>query len=242
MKKDFLFLCAVSLFSLAVVVWPLPYPTADSEEYSEDAGMVTVSRGMSAQQIQLSPSRTATGIVFWIAGEPAIKSDTFVELFVDDIRSANAVDDFSQAKRFSEVYNQENRTLRFSFSKIDTRDTSYRVSLRIPDASEEESFGIRGAVQTIERRSLLSIFYTKLYLAKTEGEDIYYYWVRGGQVVSGGNPYECALDDTCIQHKNPGHFPLFYWLSSFSIRAGFDDFEDWIAFWRPIFLLCYIAT
>lgn len=252
-KKDVLFLAGVLVFLCAVLLWPLPYPTADSEELRDPTGTVVVTKSTPVQNIQLSPSSSVAGVVFWIAGEPRLKGDTFVELFISDMHTGAVV--FSQAKRFSEGYNQEEKTLRFSFPKIDNTDASYRVSLHIPDALDDESFSVRGplqdannaksavvALQTIEKRSFISILHTKLYRAKIEGEDIYYYWVRGGQIASGDNPYVCALNDTCINHKNPGHFPLFYWFSSFTIQFGLEDFADWTNFWRPIFLLCYAST
>lgn len=252
-KNDVLFLISVIAVLCAVLLWPLSYPTEDNEELSGPTGAINGTEQKRLENIELSQSQAVVGVVFSVAGEPTFDPDALVELLLTNRHTGEVV--FSQVKRFSEVFNQEENTLRFSFPKINNSYNTYSISLRVPDATNAKAFSIRGplqdvenkksavaVVQTVERRSVLSVFYKKLYRGKTEGEDIYYYWARGGQVANGDNPYICALDDTCINHKNPGHFPFFYWLSSFSIQFGFEEFEDWIALWRPIFLLCYLGT
>ncbi len=235
-------------------MWPIRFTTVEQMELADPVGTVTVTREKPLEHIDLVSSRTLVGASFWTVRAPKTSHDAWLELRITNADTKEVV--HFQVERFSDVFDGEQKKLRFLFPSLyNSSGRSYLVSLRLQSAAADESLMLRGtltdpddflsahaAIQFMETRSLLSLFYTHLYLAKTDGEDIYYYWVRGGQVADGGNPYECALDDTCVDHKNPGHFPLFYWLSAFSHYGGLHEYETWIAFWRPVFILFYIAT
>lgn len=249
-----LFSLTVFIFLCIVLVLPLSYPTASTEALSDPTGLVAVTPSKPLKDIPLPPSRSVTSVLFWTARESTILSNTHLQLQITDANTGEIV--ATEVEMFLTVFNPSTKTLRFSFPVLrNTRNSSYVVSLTLQNASDTELLAIRGTlqdpedttsakvgVQVIERRSLFSILYEKLYHGKTDGEDIYYYWARGGQIASGDNPYVCSLDDTCINHKNPGHFPLFYLLSAGAIKLGFSEFPAWIALWRPIFLFCYMFT
>ena len=250
-KSGSIFLLGVCLFLFTILLWPLRYSTSDTEQLSDPVGSISVTPDKPVVNVQIYPSRSLVGVSFWTAEKQKVQGDTLLELVITNSNTGEVA--ISREMQFSHVFQKKKNMIMFTFPSI--RSSPYLVSLRIPDASAGQSLTLRGplkiiddktsaqtVVQVLEKRSLYSIFYTHLFSATAEGEDIYYYWLRGGEIVKGENPYVCSLDDTCINHKNPGHFPVFYWLSALSQQAGFHDFHDWIVFWRTIFLLCYLAT
>jgi len=75
------------------------------------------------------------------------------------------------------------------------------------------------------------------------GDDIYYAWLEGLRLREGQNPYERVLESDLLQNdKYATYFPLFYLLSALTQAAGLLDYESWIAFWQPIFLVFHLAT
>jgi hypothetical protein len=76
-----------------------------------------------------------------------------------------------------------------------------------------------------------------------KGMDIYYSWVEGRRILLGENPYSRIHESDMRQNdKYATYFPLFYQLSFLSQRAGLLVFEEWMSFWRKIFLFFNIAT
>lgn len=91
------------------------------------------------------------------------------------------------------------------------------------------------ALTLFERKSVVRSFFNEIYGQDLEGHDIYFYYHRGGQIVKGANPYTCTLTkDACKGY--PSHLPGVYWLSAGIHQLVGDQFEDWIALWRPIML------
>jgi len=75
-----------------------------------------------------------------------------------------------------------------------------------------------------------------------KGMDIYYSWVEGQRLLAGENPYSRILSGNMRENdKYSTYFPLFYELSFLSQRAGLLHIEDWIDFWRKIFVGFEIA-
>jgi uncharacterized membrane protein len=77
----------------------------------------------------------------------------------------------------------------------------------------------------------------------TVGSDTYYSWVEGRRIVRGQNPYERILRGNMQENnKYATYFPLFYEASALVQRLGLRQYQEWIDFWRYIFLACNIAT
>lgn len=69
-------------------------------------------------------------------------------------------------------------------------------------------------------------------------EDIYYTYLDGQRLIQGENPYARILSgDMRVNEKYSTYFPIFYGLSGLVQRLGLEDFSDWLAFWRVIFML-----
>jgi hypothetical protein len=84
--------------------------------------------------------------------------------------------------------------------------------------------------------------HTRLWRLPTRGEDVYYGWVEGQRLQKGENPYARVLTGNLRDNdKYATYFPVFYYGSYLTIVAGLDNYEDWIAFWRVIFLFANLA-
>lgn len=87
-----------------------------------------------------------------------------------------------------------------------------------------------------------AIAHVRLWGMPTRGEDVYYGWVEGQRLQRGENPYARTLTGNLRDNdKYATYFPVFYYGSYLTIRAGLDSYEDWIAFWRMIFLLANLG-
>lgn len=75
------------------------------------------------------------------------------------------------------------------------------------------------------------------------GTDIGYSWLEGRRILLGENPYSrIHAGDMRKNDKYATYFPLFYELSFLSQRAGLVYFDDWIAFWKNVFITFEIAS
>ncbi len=84
--------------------------------------------------------------------------------------------------------------------------------------------------------------HTRLWRLPTRGEDVYYGWVEGQRLQKGENPYARVLTGNLRDNdKYATYFPVFYYGSYLTIVAGLDTYEEWIAFWRVIFLLANLG-
>ncbi len=82
----------------------------------------------------------------------------------------------------------------------------------------------------------------QLWQAKTRGEDVYYAWMEGQRLLKGENPYARVMTGNFRDNdKYATYFPTFYYASTLSIIAGLKDYEDWVRFWRVIFLLANLG-
>ena len=76
----------------------------------------------------------------------------------------------------------------------------------------------------------------------TVGYDTYYSWVEGRRILRGQNPYERILHGGMDENnKYATYFPLFYEASALTQRLGLRQYQEWIDFWRYIFLACNIV-
>jgi hypothetical protein len=68
--------------------------------------------------------------------------------------------------------------------------------------------------------------------------DIYYDFLEAQRIVAGENPYERILSsDMRTNQKYATDFPLFYLLSAGVVKLGLQEFPQFVAFWRLVFLL-----
>ena len=69
------------------------------------------------------------------------------------------------------------------------------------------------------------------------GNDIYFDFQEAQRIIAGENPYERILaGDMRTNQKYATYFPLFYLLSAGTIKLGFQEFQQWLALWRIVFL------
>lgn len=136
---------------------------------------------------------------------------------------------------FPPIYEAMDRTFTYTLS-LETTDEKLTVPLRAKLDQEDAP-----AITVYASRQLLPVLVEQWSSYDQSGEDIYYYWLRGAQLAEGTNPYSCATDNTCVNHKNPGHLPLFYYLSAWSQQLGWTDFETWFALWQGVSLTAYLS-
>lgn len=73
-------------------------------------------------------------------------------------------------------------------------------------------------------------------------QDVYYTWLEGNRILHGENPYSRVHgSDMRVNDKYATYFPGFYLLAAAVQAAGLEDFDDWVLFWRPVFLACNVA-
>src|SRR5688572_1819796 len=83
----------------------------------------------------------------------------------------------------------------------------------------------------------------KFWSLDTVGSDTYYAWVEGRRILEQKNPYARILDGNMEENnKYATYFPLFYEASAATQLLGLSYYNDWIGFWRYIFLLANILT
>jgi len=87
-----------------------------------------------------------------------------------------------------------------------------------------------------------ALAHVRLWGTPTKGEDIYYSWIEGQRLQQGQNPYARVLTGNLRDNdKYATYFPVFYYGSYLTIAAGLNHYDDWIAFWRVIFLLANLG-
>ena len=95
----------------------------------------------------------------------------------------------------------------------------------------------------LERRATwLSLLLARIYDEDPTRHDIARYHHRGTQIVAGVNPYSCITDDSTSCIGYPSHLPGMYWFSAGLVTLGASELEDWMAMWRPVMLLAWLAV
>ncbi len=88
---------------------------------------------------------------------------------------------------------------------------------------------------------LLSAVLVNIHLwdfAPTAEQDIYATYLEGDRLLRGVNPYTRVLDgDMRVNRKYATYFPIFYYLSWWTQKAGLRTFFDWLSLWRVVFLV-----
>lgn len=248
-------LSGIALIFAVVLFFPVRYPIYSSEEDPDPTQTIALHRDRSIETI-IAPSGTVSGIIFWSNQQVAVPPHTPLDVTVTSLHDGQEV--IRVTAPFSTVYHEEDRTVRFRFSSLaGTPGQRYRVILRAPTVEPEKALPIRRllpdavrapdaqnevAYQLSSKRPFILGLSAYATASDTEGQDIYYYWRRGGRIAQGINPYACAVDDTCANHKTPQHLPLFYLLSAATHKLGLATYGDWIAVWQPSFLAFYLAT
>jgi len=75
------------------------------------------------------------------------------------------------------------------------------------------------------------------------GHDIYFDFEEAKRIVAGENPYERILSgDMRTNQKYATYFPLFYLLSAGVVKLGFQEYPQFLAFWRLAFLLFNVGA
>jgi uncharacterized membrane protein len=77
----------------------------------------------------------------------------------------------------------------------------------------------------------------------TVGSDTYYSWVEGRRILDGQNPYARILSGNMEENrKYATYFPLFYELSAVVQKMGVRQYQEWIEFWRYIFMAANLGV
>jgi hypothetical protein len=240
----------VALVWLGLVLFPLRQPLITVEEDPKGDKSVALHRDQKLSQLLPPLSAAVSGVVIGTKSIPGERLDTPLRFAVMNAQTLETL--YSLEAPVSRFYDQQADALRFTFRSLkEMSDTPLLFTLEAPSLSTTEALRLRPAIEDpINNRTAYSILTTKplgLALAQSvfsstgEGDDIHYYYHRGGQVAGGINPYECVVDDTCLDQKNPGHFPIFYWFSALSQKMGLREFEPWLHFWQYVFLTFYVG-
>lgn len=251
-RRTLLCLCSTVLLLLLLGFLPINNPSKIFEE-DPDGGMVVALQQNQPLTLNVTPAENNwAGISLWTNASLPIAGTTPLTMTVNSVsgRQIRTV-----ATTLSSALEGNSRELRFTFTPIrDSNAQNYVVSFAAPTLTADKALPLRKpilpeaanitptAFGLLSSKPAVTILLNSILTPNTDGEDIYYYWRRGKKIAAGINPYACALDDTCLHHKNPGHFPLFYWLSAWSQQLGLKEYQDWIAFWRPVFLIVGIIT
>ncbi|MDT8306141.1 MAG: hypothetical protein RRC07_09410, partial [Anaerolineae bacterium] len=88
-----------------------------------------------------------------------------------------------------------------------------------------------------------ALLHSRAWEYDSEGYDIYYAWVEGQRLLAGQNPFARILQGNMLENnKYATYFPLFYLLAAATEWLGLRDYEVWIGFWQPVFLLFHLAS
>lgn len=241
----------VALILIGVFLFPIRYPVITSEPDRESANIFHLHKNQPLV-FKLPASANFSMLTLWVRPTEKLPSDTPLELRI--INRQTGEEKRLKKELLSSVYDPQTIKIRFPFFPLSSHDnTEWTIIVAAPELEPEHAIALDppiaemalGSPVAFRMRTTLTLtnaLTSSIFAHSTEGEDIQYYWHRGSIIAHGGNPYECVLDDSCISHKNPGHFPLFYWLSALSQKMGLKDFGDWISFWRPVLLLFWLGT
>lgn len=237
------FLVLTVLVVLLIALWPVHFLALQNESDSNNGTSFKLNRNNPLRLTLNHGTDAISGIVFDVRSGIPVDQKTEFEFEVEA--------DATKRTMKTKGLNGEN-SLYFFFPQIENLDgKNIQITLKAPNLPPENSLSILPPesgtelanlpvnFQLYETKPVFEVIKNTVYGKSAEGEDISYYWKRGTILAGGGNPYECALDNSCANSKMPIHFPLFYWLSSFSIKLGLAGFEAWLSFWRPVFILAY---
>ena len=232
---------------LAAVLWPVRHPvlTVETQPNTEDHLLITSSSPLE-QQLPLELANLS-GFAFWpVNGQAA----AVVTLAVRDgevtvLERSQAVIDMKKSREGA-------RVVHFSPQRPREAGQPLTVQLSVAEGSElsikraqpsmvPDGLSMAFAQQHFSTGPLWPTVLRLTTAHKTEGEDVWHHWRRGGDVAAGQNPYRCVPQGSCVDGKIPIHFPLFYWLSSATRSVGLEGFQAWLGLWRPVFLGSYVA-
>jgi hypothetical protein len=249
LHKKLLQATALMLGFVGLLAFPIRYPIATVEENPDTGEVLALSKDAPISQTIQAARGNLSRLAFRTNGVPALSPSEPLVLTLASAENKQTVRRVSTT--FHAAFLQTSHQLRFIFSPLaDSQGQQYIVTLEAPRLAQTNPLPIRRAlfnsqdasVEMSVTKSLAGIVVERVFANDTSTEDIYYYWHRGRQILNGDNPYACALDDTCLNHKNPGHFALFYWLAALTEKMGLSDFQSWIDVWRVVFMITEVLT
>jgi hypothetical protein len=249
-NRKWLWIMGAGIFFVGIFCLPLRFPNVIVKNNSDAGQYVLLDSDHPITENVIPTKNLFSDLSFQTDNRFKIKPDTKLKLTISNTSNATVRE---VSKNFSAIQDPSDHSLNFPFSPIwGSANEKYTITLSVLTGDVKESARIRKptnasdntlvAYTTQSIQPMAGILYGYLLNTKTEGEDIYYYWQRGGTIAHGNNPYTCALDNSCNDHKNPGHFPLFYIFSAISQKMGLSQYSDWIAFWRIVFFGAYLGT
>ncbi len=233
-------------FLAVILLFPIYYPILTREPDGQTGQFIVLNQAHPLSFTVVPTAAWWSDIVLWTNEELLLPSNT--PLTLDITLERQPVRHITTT--FSHAFHQTSHELHFAFRPlIHSAGKNYTLSFSI---AADHTLPLRrpllvsdtapAAFQLLATRPLVVVLGHELMAQSTDGKDIYYYWHRGQQIAEGQDPYLCVLDNSCLDHKNPGHFPLFYWLSAAVQKIGLASYEEWINFWHPVFILAGIAV
>jgi uncharacterized membrane protein len=74
------------------------------------------------------------------------------------------------------------------------------------------------------------------------GNDIYHIWSDGYEIAHGVNPYsKIHGSDMLKNNKYSTYLPGFFLLVSTYVSLGYETFDEWLKFWRPLSFLIHCS-
>lgn len=235
----------IALLLLCILGFPLRVPVAADDRSEEELLILNQdTSALTATYLSAHPSFRAVALYTTSGFEPNGTGN--LRLTIRDAEnntlreSVMAVADLDREQyrwffTFTPIHEAMNRTFTYTVS-LETVDKKLFVPLQATVDQAETP-----ALTVYASRQLLPVLIEQWSSYDQGGEDIYYYWLRGAQLTEGTNPYSCARDNTCVDRKNPGHLPLFYYLSAWSQQLGWKEFEAWYSLWQGVSLTAYLA-
>lgn len=228
---------------LAWLVWPIPTPIYEQVKDNESV-IVSVDHSL-AQNIPSSVRRIdGFDIQVENADQLPITSPLILTLSLEDgsvIREVHTV--------IGSVLSSDKLRFRFPSTVIPS-GKQVGVTLSAPSLAEKHPLFVRYFTDTHElsyriltpQLQIVSLIQQVLH-TNTIGTDIALTYEAGGQILHGTNPYDRILQGNLQDNSSYAtYLPSFYLLSAASQWAGLDEYAQWIAFWRPVFLLFALGT
>lgn len=238
-----------------LLFFPFRYPAITVERDPDPGRSFLLAANQPFSQEVVVPTSFFSGVVLWTNPSLAISYEVPLTLTVTDAERGRVVREIHT--QLGRVLYRSNDSLRFQFWPLHVApEHPYRVTLTLSSGSAAGTLPLRYALdndptavphvalRALKTQPLVVTFLQRVFEhgADGDGEDIVQHWRRGGEILSGHNPYSCLQPNAvCSDNKNPIHFPLFYWLAAGTRAVGFDSYSRWLLVWEYVFFLFYVA-
>ncbi|HSX24504.1 MAG TPA: hypothetical protein VLG69_00895 [Candidatus Andersenbacteria bacterium] len=236
----------VKLGAIALVIlwaaWPIPTPVF--EENQDDASIAVDEHHSLSQQVS-SPIKLVDGIDIQVENANELPNTTPIELTIQSTTSGNIIRSIHM--RLGDILSSDKLRFRFPPTSVE-KDIVLTISG--PVTREKHPLFIRYARAThivsyrlFEPKAQIVSLTSQILHTNTIGTDIALTYEAGGQIAHHQNPYNRILKGNLQDNDSYAtYLPSFYLLAAATQLAGLHTYPQWIAFWRPIFLVFALAT